>query len=247
MSTITASTSSSYAYSTQRHKTRGADNQNDDSSQSTASLIASLMSAQAGQAGATSTVSDGSSASSSTAQALSSVSSMMLDRQTPPSASDMYTAMDTDGDGSVTEQEFLAAKPDDVSDDQAKALYDSIDTKGTGSITEDQLATSMQHGGAHGAGRMPPPPPPSSSDSSSSSSTTSSSDISDLFASLDTDGDGSVSASEFLAAKPDGMTDDMAKNLYDAIDTDGAGSISLDQMESFFSNGDTGTSATSEA
>jgi Ca2+-binding EF-hand superfamily protein len=173
---------------------------------------------------------------------------MMLDRQTPPSASDMYSAMDTDGDGSVTEEEFLAAKPDDVSDEQAQSFYDSIDTEGTGSITEDQLAATMQQGGPQASGDMPPPPPPPSDSASGTSSSSSSSDISDLFSALDTDGDGSVSASEFLAGKPDDVTDDMAQNLYNSIDTEGTGSITLDQLQSFFSNGDSSsTSATSEA
>jgi hypothetical protein len=39
------------------------------------------------------------------------------------STSEMYDKMDADGDGSVTQEEFVAARPDDVTEKMAANLY----------------------------------------------------------------------------------------------------------------------------
>lgn len=147
-----------------------------------------------------------------------------------PSAADMYSSMDTDGDGSVSQAEFLAARPDNMSEDDATKVYDSIDTTGTGSITEEQFADSMKNMAAQNQGGMPPAPPPLDSSSDSSQSPD------DVFDSLDTNKDGSVSEAEFLAGRPDDVTDDQASDLFGSIDTEGIGSISKDQFDSYVSN-----------
>jgi Ca2+-binding EF-hand superfamily protein len=147
-----------------------------------------------------------------------------------PSAADMYSSMDTDGDGSVSKVEFLAARPDDMSEDDATKVYDKIDTTGTGSITEEQFADSMKNMAAQRQGGMPLAPPPQDSSSGSSQSPD------EVFDSLDTNKDGSVSEAEFLAGRPDDVTDDQASNLFDSIDTEGTGSITNDQFDSYVSN-----------
>jgi Ca2+-binding EF-hand superfamily protein len=52
--------------------------------------------------------------------------------------------MDTDGDGSVSEAEFVAARPSDASEDQAASLFESLDTSQSGSLTESQFAAGVQ-------------------------------------------------------------------------------------------------------
>jgi Ca2+-binding EF-hand superfamily protein len=138
-----------------------------------------------------------------TAQMTSGIVSMLMDRQGSlpkpggggagePSASDMFSSLDADGDGKVTEEEFLAAKPDDVSADQVAALFKTIDTEGSGSITENQFASFLQSRSPQPAGQMQPPPSGGGSSSAGSSSQ-------EVFDPLDTNKDGVVSAAELLA------------------------------------------------
>lgn len=80
---------------------------------------------------------------------------MMLNRadMAPPSSEDMFASMDVDEDGKVTEAEFVAARPEEVSEEDAAALFASFDEEGTGSLTEAQLTEAQEAMG-------PPPPPP---------------------------------------------------------------------------------------
>ncbi|MBB4568886.1 EF-hand domain-containing protein [Rhizobium leucaenae] len=133
------------------------------------------------------------------------------------SQSDMIAAMDTNGDGSITEAEFVAARPSDVSEDQATSLFKSFDTSDTGSLTTDQLASAMQ------ANRQPPAPP--------SGETPDDSQISSMFSAMDTDGNGSVSEAEFVAARPSDVSEDQATNMFDSLDTSGSGSLTESQFE----------------
>lgn len=81
------------------------------------------------------------------------------DRQ---SAADLFARIDADGDGKVTEAEFIAARPEDMSEDDATALFAKLDGEGTGSLTEDQFVTAMEELRPEG----PPPPPPPVGDQS---------------------------------------------------------------------------------
>ncbi|AHG48233.1 hypothetical protein RLEG12_04800 (plasmid) [Rhizobium leguminosarum bv. trifolii CB782] len=47
--------------------------------------------------------------------------------------------LDTDGDGYVSKAEFVAARPSDVTEDQAGTLFDSFDSEGSGSLSVDAL------------------------------------------------------------------------------------------------------------
>ncbi|SSC68116.1 EF-hand domain-containing protein [Ciceribacter selenitireducens] len=75
------------------------------------------------------------------------------DRQ---SAADLFAHIDADGDGKVTEAEFISARPEDMSEDDAMALFAKLDGEGTGSLTQDQFVTAMEKLRPEG----PPPPPP---------------------------------------------------------------------------------------
>jgi len=56
------------------------------------------------------------------------------------SASDAaYDTLDTNKDGVVSEEEFLAAHPETVSNEEAKKLFETMDTDKDGSIDQDQF------------------------------------------------------------------------------------------------------------
>jgi len=61
----------------------------------------------------------------------------------PASSEETYDALDTDQNGTVSQAEFLAAKPDDVSTEDATALFASLDTESSGSITLEQFSAFM--------------------------------------------------------------------------------------------------------
>jgi hypothetical protein len=77
-----------------------------------------------------------------------------------PSAADLYADMDADSNGAVTKDEFVAARPEHASEEDATKFYNSIDTKGTGSITEEQFTTSMESKGGPGGRGGPHMGPP---------------------------------------------------------------------------------------
>lgn len=106
------------------------------------------------------------------------------------SSADMLKKLDTDGDGSVSKDELSSG---------LKAMH-------------DQLSSQFQQMRMQAGGMPPPPPPEDGSDSddnssvsasdatgstSSASSTSSNSKLDELFKKMDTDGDGSISQSEF--------------------------------------------------
>jgi len=122
--------------------------------------------------------------------------------------------LDTDGDGYVSKAEFVAARPSDVTEDQAGTLFDSFDSEDSGSLSVDALTEAMS---AQSSQRPegPPPPPPAEDEQTAS-----------LLSDLDTDGDGLVSLDEFMAGRPDDVTESQASQLFDLLDTSGSGSLS---------------------
>nr|WP_245460672.1 EF-hand domain-containing protein [Rhizobium leguminosarum] len=117
--------------------------------------------------------------------------------------------LDSDGDGYVSKAEFAAARPSDVTEDQANTLFDSFDSESTGSLSVDALAEAMsaQQSQRPGGG-----------------------DLASLLSDLDTDGDGSISKDEFVAGRPSDVTEDQAGTLFDSFDSEGAGSLSVDAL-----------------
>lgn len=97
--------------------------------------------------------------------------------------------MDADGDGAITEAEFVSSRPGDLSEEDAAALFKSIDTEDKGSLTAEQLDAGL---------RASAPPPPGGAPSGGSSGETED----EVFDSMDTNKDGVVSQDEFLACNP---------------------------------------------
>lgn len=141
---------------------------------------------------------------------------------TKKSAAEMFASLDTDGDGTVTEAEFAAARPSDLSEDMAKNLYASFDADSSGSLTLVEYQAAMGDTSSTSS---------TATTSTTAASSTDSAKIAAMFNSLDTDGDGVVSAAEFAAAKPSDVSSDMAAKLFKSIDTDGDGSIASSEYE----------------
>lgn len=89
------------------------------------------------------------------------------------SEAEMFSKMDTDGDGSLSAEEFIAARPLDVTAEMAANLYSSIDTDSSGSLTESEYTSAVND--------MPPPPPPPPSASAGSSGSSDSSNSFDVW------------------------------------------------------------------
>jgi Ca2+-binding EF-hand superfamily protein len=58
-----------------------------------------------------------------------------------PASDAAYDALDTNKDGVVSEEEFLAAHPEQLTDDEAGKLFQTVDTDKDGTVTEDQFKT----------------------------------------------------------------------------------------------------------
>ncbi|MGO7159467.1 EF-hand domain-containing protein [Rhizobium johnstonii] len=127
----------------------------------------------------------------------------------------LLSDLDTDGDGSISKDEFVAGRPFDVTEDQAGTLFDSFDSEGLGSLSVDALTEAMS---AEQSQRSegPPPPPPAEDDQSQS-----------LLSDLDTNGDGLVTLDEFMAGKPEDVTESQASQLFSLLDTSDTGSLSV--------------------
>ncbi|QDR79943.1 EF-hand domain-containing protein [Sporomusa termitida] len=57
-----------------------------------------------------------------------------------------------------------------------------------------------------------------------------------MYSKMDTDGDDSVSKSEFGALRPSDVTEEKANNLYSSFDTDSSGSLSESEFETAMNN-----------
>jgi Ca2+-binding EF-hand superfamily protein len=157
-------------------------------------------------------------------------------------AEKMFSAMDSDGDGSVTQSEFTAfqskmsasnastllaaqegQRPDRPS---AEDMLAETDTNGDGSISKDELAAVLEKHAKDGQNGGP--------------------SVDEMFSSMDSDGDGSVSESELTAfaekapsgpppggAPPPGGTggtsSTSSSQTYDALDTNKDGVVSLSE------------------
>lgn len=119
----------------------------------------------------------------------------------------MFQKIDANSDGSVSKSEFVTGAPSDISAEQAESLFDTLDSKKTGALSESDLTSAfqqmsstmqsalifMQDVGEGGHGKPPD------------------------FSELDTDGNGSLSREEFVAGRPDDVSEEDAGSLFDSI------------------------------
>lgn len=126
----------------------------------------------------------------------------------PPDAAELFDKLDADGDGTVSRDEFVAGRPDDVSEEQAGALFDKL-------FGEDSEGVDAQ---TFVAGMRPPSPPSGGQDGD------------EAYSALDTDGDGVVSRAEFLAARPEGVSEEDAVALFESLAGEDAQSITAEQF-----------------
>jgi Ca2+-binding EF-hand superfamily protein len=176
-----------------------------------------------------------------------------------------FEKIDTNSDESVSADEFISNRPEDVTEDQAKQLWSKLDASNNGSLTRSQFVSAMES--------QPSPPGlpagassdiASATDSSASSndavsasdelmkallaaikqysSTVGQNDsaasddtdpsLSDLFNKIDTNGDGVVSAEEFISNRPEDASEDQAKEMWRQLDTENSGSLTESQFTS---------------
>lgn len=134
----------------------------------------------------------------------------------------LFSAMDSDSDGSVTQSE-LETYLETVggTSEQADSLYSLLNTDSEDGISKDEMASQA----------APPPPPPGGGPGgpppSSTADSSATDDVSDQLVSLfDSNGDGAVSQSEltdFVTAH--GGTESDAATEFAALDTTGSGSL----------------------
>jgi Ca2+-binding EF-hand superfamily protein len=190
-----------------------------------------------------------------------------ISHRSQPSSADFFSRIDADADGQLTADELktdfesrIRKAADSTTGTSANTpptpdfaqMVTDGDTDGDGTLSEVEFTTAMQ--ARHATGSMPPPPPPPEQEADSASeSDTASQSIADAVASLDTNGDGKLSADELLAAykakqtattadtdtdaSSDGSasttaTDPDFASLISTIDTDGDGLLNTDEVTS---------------
>lgn len=145
--------------------------------------------------------------------------------------------IDTNGDDSVSKEEFISGRPKEVSEDQANEMWSKLDSTGKGSLTGSEfLAAMASQGPPPGAPQGPPPgPPPGESgeqgNSEASSSTTDTATTELLQALLDAIQDYEENSSSQSGSAPSDASQRFS-DLFARIDTDADGSVSKDEFVS---------------
>ncbi len=130
---------------------------------------------------------------------------------------EMFTNIDTNGDGSVDKAEFtafgrqMAAKIGKA--DKSEEIFSAVDTDGDGQVSKAEFEAF----GEKMKGQMKPGPSPE-----------------EIFSKMDTDGDGSIDKTEFKAfgqkrAEKTGESD-QSDDIFSQIDTNGDGQISMAEL-----------------
>jgi Ca2+-binding EF-hand superfamily protein len=190
------------------------------------------------------------------------IDQQMMQSQAPPSASGgtdsnsfsdlkdkVFKSADQNSDGGISKDELSQLLSNSSQNDtSADDLMSALDTNKDGSISKSESDAAIDNAGQHRNVHGPPLPPPPGDGSASASDKTSSSQV---FDALDTNKDGTVSASELLAAlsSKDSSSSDTsssdtssssssssvdssaAKKIFDALDTNQDGSVSKSELE----------------
>jgi Ca2+-binding EF-hand superfamily protein len=171
---------------------------------------------------------------------ISSISSMgsyvnqMLTQSMQQRRDDLFTKVDSNGDGSIDTTEFseLAKKlsKDTGTTINADDAFSTYDANGDGSLSKDELDAFMKDNaptppdGMGGMGQMNMQPMQQNM-------------LDDLFGKVDSNGDGSIDTTEFseLASNISGDTGTTinADDAFSTYDANGDGSLSKDELSSF--------------
>jgi len=141
----------------------------------------------------------------------------------PPSGGgeDLFSKLDSDSDGTVTREEFVAGRPEEMSEEEADSLFSTLAGEDSDSVTQDEFAAMM-----------PPPPPQGGMGGAQGGG----SSAEETFDALDTDKDGTVSLQEYLAARPNDVSEEDATTLFQQIAGD-AESFTLEDLKESQANG----------
>lgn len=154
-------------------------------------------------------------------------------------ANELLASMDSDGNGTIDKAEFsaaaqsMASQSDDTS--ELDDIFASLDTDSDGSMSSEELISALKNMKPHEGMPPPPPggmPPPPPSDEGTSSQESESSEV---FAALDTNEDGVISAEEFQA-----LFEDDSSSEADETNSDKLENMKKDffnKMLSYYSNG----------
>jgi Ca2+-binding EF-hand superfamily protein len=125
---------------------------------------------------------------------------------------DLFSKIDTDGDGSLSSDEFSSfVESIGGSAEDASQLYSAIDGNGDGQVSEDELASALP----------PPPPPPPPTEQAAV----------DLITSIDTDSDGTLSEDELSTfADSLGVSSDEAEAFLESLDANGDGTLTSSEL-----------------
>lgn len=145
----------------------------------------------------------------------------------PPSASDIASklidALDTNGDGVVSQDEVDAALKNAGSNADTTKAFAAIDTDGDGKLSKDELTAAVANKIAehHGHGHHHRHGGPSATDGAEM-----------LLSSFDTDNDKSLSLAEVAKALGTDATDSNLSSAFGSLDSNGDGSLSSDELTS---------------
>lgn len=165
----------------------------------------------------------------------------------------MFKAVDNNGDNKIDKSEMSAFQKAQQADGKqggptVDEMFTNMDSDSDGAISRLESDAALAKMSQQMQSQGPPPPPPPEENSSSSSDSSSSNAI---FDALDTNKDGTVSASELLAAlsskdssSSDNSSSDSSsssssssadssavKKIFDAMDTNQDGSVSKSELE----------------
>jgi len=136
-----------------------------------------------------------------------------------------YSPLDKNQDGVVDAQELQEAAQSGLLSASILNDEDSDSSSSDPSATDvfsDNLASMLLQMQQSSAGQ--------SGSSTSSDGSSDQSPMDQLFASLDSNQDGKVSKTEFVAGRPKDMSESDAENLFKSIDTQSSGSLTKDQF-----------------